>query len=210
VRPTMVGGSWRAQCDRSRAVRATLRSCSVAAAIPSAPSTATRVVSGTKTCRPVQSAYRVAIPYRFASSTSEGASSVMGPILLPVPGPRRGGRAPERESTACCAGGRPFDTFFLQLIQLGRVTHSTGRVGAAPLPFQTAIQKNVTGGRGGAYKKCQLSGAHRCRYRLPRCQLGDGRIRSTAWRGHCGCLTVIHVICALGLSPGVLTNRMVD
>src|SRR5271168_2644960 len=89
----MVAGSWRAQCDLSRAYRATLRSCSVLAATPSAASTATRVVSATDTCWPVQSAYRVAIPNRFASSTSEGASSVMPPILLPAPGRRRGGRS---------------------------------------------------------------------------------------------------------------------
>src|SRR5271168_396995 len=92
----MVAGSWRAQCDLSRAYRATLRSCSVLAATPSAASTATRVVSATDTCWPVQSAYRVAIPNRFASSTSEGASSVMPPILLPAPGRRRGGQVDQK------------------------------------------------------------------------------------------------------------------
>ncbi len=47
------------------------------------PRTATSVVSETSTRRPVQSSYSVAMPNRLASSTSEGASSVMPPILLP-------------------------------------------------------------------------------------------------------------------------------
>ena len=81
ARPTMAGGSDRAQWSRSCAAK---RGGALALG---RGGHAERVEhrdqrgSATVACLPVQSSYSVATPYRRASSTSEAGSSVMPPIL---------------------------------------------------------------------------------------------------------------------------------